>query len=31
MFWLVVVRSGALAALGMWMLTGRELGTVVRK
>lgn len=29
--WLIVIRGGLIAALGMWVLTRRELGTVIRR
>jgi len=29
--WLILVRGGIIAALGMWVLTRRELGTVIRR
>lgn len=31
LLWLIVVRAGLIAALGMWVLTRRELGTVIRR
>jgi hypothetical protein len=29
--WLIVVRAGLIAGFGMWVLTRRELGTVIRR
>ena len=29
--WLIMIRGGLIAALGMWILTRRELGTVIRR
>jgi hypothetical protein len=31
LLWLIIVRAGLIAALGMWVLTRRELGTVIRR
>ena len=31
LLWLIGIRGGLIAAVGMWVLTRRELGTVIRK